>query len=336
MVLRWLSFFLASIIFLSSCSRDLIYFPGTVEEEVQKSLDQGFDGIIVYVDKAGVVSKYSAGFKDKASNTPMDTNSLFKIASISKLYMAVAAAKLINLDSLSMNDKLSDLIPEVKGRIEYADQITLAMMIRHRSGVPEYIYHPDFSNEDPDKPYLETVALIYDKEADFEPGSDYAYSNTNYLLLGEIMNRALGYSHHEYITNEILAPLGLTQTYNLYDEKDSLEMCSGYYAGYDDDFKRELHTRPGGSMVSTAEEVGIFVKALVKGNILSKEEQELYSSLYRYEHTGWLNGYTSIVRYHPDIDAVVVQFINTSKNSFYWVKLERTYNRIVKAVENEN
>ena len=77
------------------------------------------------------------------------------------------------------------------------------------------------------------------KMADFEPGEDYGYSNTNYLLLGEIMDRTLGYSHHDYITSEILAPLALNDTHNLSSEVDLDDVMSGYVIGYGPDMKAE-------------------------------------------------------------------------------------------------
>ena len=89
-------------------------------------------------------------------------------------------------------------------------------------------------------------------------------------------------------------------------------------------------------MVASAEDVAHFLRALIDGTLFSTEEQAIYSSVYVYEHTGWLNGYTSIARYHPDLDAVVIQFVNTSSNSMYWLKLERLYNRIVKILEKED
>ena len=85
-------------------------------------------------------------------------------------------------------------------------------------------------------------------------------------------------------------------------------------------------------MVATADDVAIFVRALIDGTLLTAEEQEIYSSVYKYEHTGWLNGYSSIVEYHEDIDAVIAQFVNTSKGEFFWVGLKKDYDRIVKAV----
>lgn len=325
-----------ALIFLTSCTKDLIYFPGTVTEEVEKALEQGYDGIIVCVNTLGEVSLYSAGWKNREKQIQADPHALFKIASISKLYIAAATSKLIVNQTLSLDNTLVELIPEVEGRIENANKITLRMMLKHRSGIPEYIFHPDFPNRDPYEDYMETAALIFDKPADFSPDKKYKYSNSNYLLIGEVLDRALGYSHHEYIKNELLIPLGLNNTYSLYSEADSNKVMSGYYVNYEPDLKSVAHTRPGGSMLATAEDVSIFLRALTDGSLLNSEEQAIYSSVYEYEHTGWLPGYTSIARYHEDIDAVIVQFVNTSKDEMFWVGLKRTYNRILSAVEKEH
>ena len=65
-------------------------------------------------------------------------------------------------------------------------------------------------------------------------------------------------------------------------------------------------------MVATAEDVGIFIRALNDGSLLTDSEEAIYSSVYEYEHTGLLSGYSSIARYYEDMDAVVVLFANTS------------------------
>jgi hypothetical protein len=65
-------------------------------------------------------------------------------------------------------------------------------------------------------------------------------------------------------------------------------------------------------MMATAEDVGIFLRALNDGSLLDEYEQAIYSSVYVYGHTGLLPGYYSIARYHEGIDAVVIQFVNTS------------------------
>lgn len=320
-------------VILSSCSKDLIYFPKSIQEEVEKTLDNGYEGIIVCVNQNSQSKLYAAGWNNREDQIPADPHSLFKIASISKLYIAAATVKLIHDEQLSLNQTLSELIPEVADDIEYADEITLEMMLQHRSGIPEFIYDPEFANSDPQETYLETATLIFDKKADFKPGKKYRYSNTNYLLIGEILDRTLGYSHHEYIKSEILQPLHLENTYNQLSEVDSSKMMSGYYVGYEEDLKMNDYTRPGGSMIATAEDVSLFLRALIDGSLLSEDEQEIYSSVYEYEHTGWLNGYTSIARYESDIDAVIVQFVNTSKGEMFWLGLERSYSRILCAIK---
>lgn len=170
------------------------------------------------------------------------------------------------------------------------------------------------------------------KPAKFKPDKKYKYSNTNYLLIGEILDSTLGYSHHVFIKNEILKPLGLNYTYSLLSEVNINDVMSGYHKGYEPDIKRNDFISPGGSMVATVEDVGVFLRALNDGTLLSNKEQEIYSSVYKYEHTGLLPGYQSIARYHKDIDAVVVQFTNTNGGNL-WIKSELVYKRIVNLIQ---
>ncbi|MFK7757225.1 MAG: serine hydrolase domain-containing protein [Flavobacteriales bacterium] len=324
---------LISSFFLFGCSKDLFYLPRSPQEEMEKAIEGGFDGMIVYVNQSSKSSFYSAGLNNREKLLLANPHSLFKIASISKLYIAAATTKLIADNTLSLEQSLSDLIPEVAGEIENADQITLKMLLKHRSGIPDYIYEEGFDSET-EESYLSTAALIFNKPEDFSPNAKYEYSNTNYLLIGEILDRTLGYSHHKFITNELLLPFGLINTFNIYSEVDSNAVMSGYYKGYDPDLKSLDHTRPGGSMVASAEDVGIFLRALIDGTLLNEVEQNIYTEIYEYEHTGWIGGYTSIARYHSDIDAVVVQFVNTSSTEWFWVELERVYSRVVLSLEN--
>ncbi len=287
--------------------------PDTVQEQVDDAIGYGLDGIIVYVDEAGQPPAfYAAGWENKETQVPADPHSLFKIASISKLYIATATAKLVSNGRLSLDDTLADYLPELVGRIEYADQITLRMMVQHRSGIPNFTDDAAWdwfsSQTDIDK----ALELVLDEPADFEPDARTSYSNTNYLLIGRILDKVLGYSHHQYIDEEILAPLGLTNTYSLLSQVEDEDVVSGYWYQYDDDLMGLDFVIPGGSMVATAQDVGIFLRALNDGSLLNDDEQAIYSSIYEYGHTGWLPGYQSIARYHEDIDTVVVQFVNTT------------------------
>ncbi|MDX2443993.1 MAG: serine hydrolase domain-containing protein, partial [Bacteroidales bacterium] len=214
-------------------------------------------------------------------------------------------------------------------------KITLRLMVQHRSGIPNFTDHPDFWGNLP-KSSEESLDLVLDKPADFEPDKRYSYSNTNYLLIGEILDKTLGYSHHQYIKKEILIPLELYNTYSLLSEVDLEEVASGYYVGYEGDMKLNDFVGPSGSMVATAEDVGIFLRALNNGSLFNEGEQEIYSSIYVYEHTGLLPGYQSIAKYHKDIDTVVIQFVNTTNFDGYTFNLsEIVYNRIVKILRSK-
>jgi len=308
--------------------------PDTVQEQVNEAIRYGLDGMIVYVDEAGKPPAfYSAGWENKENKIPADSQSLFKIASISKLYVAAAVTKLVNDKHLSLDKTLADYLPELVGRIAYSDKITLRMMIQHRSGIPNFTDTPGYW-EAPTKDNRESLELVLDKPAAFEPDKKYRYSNTNYLLIGEILDKTLGYSHHQYIKSEILIPLELNNTYSLLSEVNIDDVMSGYSVGYDGDLKYNDFINPSGSMVATAKDVGIFLRALNDGSLLNDNEQAIYSSIYEYGHTGLLPGYSSIARYHKDIDAVVVQFVNTS-GGYSWNLSEIVYNRIVKIVRSK-
>ncbi|WP_338358693.1 serine hydrolase domain-containing protein [Yeosuana marina] len=311
----------------------ILPLPNTVQEQLEEGLSHGFDGMIVYVDQAGKPPEfYAAGWHDKKNKIPAYPQALFKIASITKLYIAVATTKLVKAGRLSLDKTLAEYFPELAGRIEYSDKITLRMMLQHRSGIPNYVDHPDYWIKPP-KNRQETLEYALDLPADFKPGEDYGYSNTNYMLIEDLIDKTLGYPHQQYIKEEILIPLGLIHTFGSLSEVNINDVMSGYYVGIDKDFK----TENTGLMLATAEDVGKFLRALNDGSVFNEGEQEIYSSVYEYEHTGLLPGYQSIAKYYKDIDTVVIQFNNTTNfNGYDWNLAEIIYSRVVKIVRRNN
>ncbi len=302
----------------------ILPLPNTVQEQVDEAIGHGFDGMIIYIDEAGKPPAfYTGGWKDRENKIPADPKSLFKIASISKLYTAVAATKLVHKKRLSFEKTLLDYLPELRGKIENAEEITLRMMVQHRSGIPNFTDNPAYwENEQENGKVALNFAL--NLPASFKPDKGYEYSNTNYLLLRDIMDKVLGYSHHQYIKEEILKPLELNNTFFSLNEVDLEDVMSGYYVGYDEDFKANEY-----GMLATAEDVGTFLRALNDGSVFDEGEQEIYP--YVYDHGGLVVGYQSLAEYHKDIDAVVVQFINTTDfNGYEWNLSEIVINRIVK------
>jgi CubicO group peptidase (beta-lactamase class C family) len=304
--------------------------PETVQEQLDKGIKYGFDGIVVYVDQAGKEPAfYATGWHDRENKIPADPHALFKIASIGKLYDAVAITRLVGDGNLSLDKTLAEYFPELAGRIENAEKITLRMMVEHRSGIPNLTNTPNFWT-DPPKNSEEALERVLDLPANFEPNQDYEYSNTNYLLISLLIEKVTGTSKFQFIKKKVLDPLGLKNTFGSIHEINMDRLMSGYYVGVEEDIK----TTDYASMVATAEDVGKFLRALNDGSVFNGVEQEIYSSIYKYNHTGLIPGYQSIAKYHKDIDMVVIQFNNTTNFDGYdWSLAEIIYKRIVKILK---
>lgn len=304
----------------------ILPLPNSIQEQLGEAIDHGFDGMIVYIDEGNKPPAfYAAGWHDRKIKTPADPHALFKIASISKLYTAVSVTKLVSDGKLSLDKTLADYLPQLVERIENAEKITLRMMVQHRSGIPNFTDTPNFWGSSTESSE-EALALIFDMPANFKPGEKYEYSNTNYLLLSQIIEKVLGYGNFQYIQEEILNPLGLKNTFGSLNEVDTDKVMSGYHVGYPNDLKMDEH-----GMIASAEDVGVFLRALNDGTLFNENEKDIYSSIYVYKHTGWVPGYQSFAEYHEDIDTVVILFNNTTDAKLYmWNLAEIVYGRVMK------
>ena len=110
------------------------------------------------------------------------------------------------------------------------------------------------------------------------------------------------------------------------------DVMSGYYVGVEEDIRMVDY----GSMIASAEDVGIFLRALNEGALFDEGEKEIYSSIYEYGHAGLIPGYQSIVKYPHDIDTVVIQFVNTTDfDGYTWSLSEIVYNLIIRIIRNK-
>jgi CubicO group peptidase (beta-lactamase class C family) len=310
----------------------ILPLPDSVQNQLDEAIGHGFDGMIVYIDQANKPPQYfTSGWHDRESKIPAKTTALFKIASISKLYDAVAVTKLVSDGQLSLDKTIADYLPELVGRIENAEKITLRLMIQHRSGIPNFTDASNFWAA-PTETYEKSLALILDKPANFEPNEDYEYCNTNYLLINKIMDDVLGYDNFQFIREKILIPLNLNNTFGSLSDVNIDDVMSGYHVGHPFDLKEDEH-----GMLATAEDVGKFLRALNDGSLFEPGEKAIYTSIYKYEHSGWVPGYQSFAKYNKDLNAVVVEFYSTTDPKLYnWNLSEIINNRIEKIIKNNN
>ncbi|NRA52306.1 MAG: beta-lactamase family protein, partial [Phaeodactylibacter sp.] len=283
-----------------------------------------------YVDQAGQPPQYfTSGWHNREARVPAKPHALFKIASISKLYDAVTVAKLVSDGRLSLDNTIADYLPELVGRLDNADEITLRLMVQHRSGIPNFTDTPGFWSNPTG--FEESLELVLDRPANFEPGEDYEYCNTNYLLIGKIVEEVLGYGKFQFVQERILTPLNLNNTFGSLSEVNMEDVMSGYHKGHPDDLKEDEY-----GMLATAEDVGTFLRALNDGSLFEPGEQDIYTSIYKYEHSGWVPGYQSFAKYHADLDAVIVEFYSTTdRKLYYWNLSEIINNRMVKILKRQ-
>lgn len=115
---------------------------------------------------------------------------------MTKLYDALILTKLVRDGKLHLDSTLNHYLPDLK--IQYAEKITLRMLARHRSGIQNYTDLPGYWLH-PKETDAEKIQLILHQKPKFTPNSRYHYSNTNYVLLTKIMDKALGYPHFAYL-----------------------------------------------------------------------------------------------------------------------------------------
>lgn len=269
-----LSFLLA---FGTGCSSQLRPLPPTETRTYQSILDwahaNGAPGAIVLVQTPKERFLGAAGWADKHRKIPMRPDHTFRIASTTKMFLGIVAAQLHTEGRLDTNRVITDFLPAAITRhITNSDRITVRQLVQHSSGIYDFADNTGglltylMDNRDALAwPPIRQLSYAYDKPAYFPPGKGFHYSNTNFLLLGLILDRVTGHHYSEEIRERILEPLGLTHTYcELYEPRRG-ELAHGYenpFGLLEEDATGWTPSTGGhGGMVSKAEDLAVFVRA---------------------------------------------------------------------------
>jgi CubicO group peptidase (beta-lactamase class C family) len=179
-------------------------------------ISEGEPGAAVLVANAtGVVFERGYGVKDLRSKQPINSRTNFRLASVTKQFTASAVMLLVRDGTLRYKDRLTDIFP---GFPEYGRAITLRHLLNHTSGLPDY--EDLMLPADPSLPIgqvqikdAEVLDLLKNEmSGKFVPGTRWAYSNSGYVLLGLIVEKASGQPFAEYLRDRVFAPLKMTGT----------------------------------------------------------------------------------------------------------------------------
>ncbi|MEL6718232.1 MAG: serine hydrolase domain-containing protein, partial [Bacteroidota bacterium] len=164
--------------------------------------------------KDGKIWTGAAGYADLASRVPLQTCNKLMVGSVSKVFTGVLIMQLYDEGILSIDDKMGDWLDgELMDEIANADQVTIQNLLNHTSGIPDYLAVEQFIDAANTPNFKETqrekLEYIYGKKAEFAPNAQYSYSNSNYVLLGLIVEEARQMPLWDAVEKFIVDPLEL-------------------------------------------------------------------------------------------------------------------------------
>ncbi|WP_181040026.1 serine hydrolase domain-containing protein [Aureitalea marina] len=183
------------------------------------------------------------GLANMEYDIPNDTQSVFRIGSTSKQFTAACVVLLAQQGKLSLEDPLSKHFPEFP---DYADRITIRQLMNHTSGIRDYLQISYLRGMSEDDFYTDQEImrwLVNQTDLNFEPGSEFTYSNSGYWLLGQLVNKVSGKNMAQFAQAEIFEPLGMTATHFHNDHQAIVKnRASGYAPTTDGGYQISMTT----------------------------------------------------------------------------------------------
>ena len=324
--------------------------------DTQRALDaivgaeDGPVGASALIQRGGKVEFLRSGVADLRTGRAFHRTDHMRIASVAKAFSGAVALSLVDRGALELDDTLGELLPSSPAQWS---QVTLAQLMRHTSGIPSYIESPEFAadfSEDTRRRFFpeELVGYVADEPLAFAPGSAYAYSNTDNILIGLISEATTGRRYENDLRQLVYRPLGLEQTTLPSDWLLPRRFIHGYGAPDDgeppEDFS-ELLSASGawasGGIVSTPLDLNRFIRGYGGGELFGSEtrrrqfdfvpgcgqppgpgECSAGLSIYRYRttcgtffgHTGNFPGYTQFAATTKDGRRSVVVSVSQAHN----------------------
>jgi CubicO group peptidase (beta-lactamase class C family) len=286
-----------------------------------------FMGSVSISEKDQVVFERAYGYADAENKITANADTKYKIGSITKMFTSVVIFQLIEEKKLSADTKLSQFFPNIKN----ADSITITNLLNHTSGLYNYTNDSIFSSYvtafQPRKAMLKRVEAL---QPAFSPGSTADYSNTNYLLLGYIIEDILKKPYKDVVNERIVKKLGLKNTY-YYGKINPRrnEAYSYHFNGTEWERHEEWNESvagAAGAMQSTPTDLTKFVRALFEGKLVKKASlDEMLKFDYGYGkgifsfpfgerrfygHNGGIENFTSSLGYYPKEEVAVALTVN--------------------------
>ncbi len=358
---RYKAIFLCVVAIFISCSNPSnntlpVFVPKLVSEEIQAPIPETeihtldslllkvmknyrFNGNALVAIEGYPVYEYSGGYADLYTKAPLNFNTRFQIASVSKGFTAMSVLMLYERGKIDLSDSLTKFIPEFPfGRV------TIKQLLQHTSGLQNYMYFVDnFWEKDRPITNEDVLTLIneHSPQLNFRPGSRHLYNNTGYAILALLVERVSGKRFYEFVKEEIFDPLGMNNSFAWNKEvSDTLKnVATGFIRkGYQ--YRKFAHNPldevlGDKSIYTTAEDMlkwdqALYSNTLVSDSILrisftkiklSRGREYNYGFGWRLKeidgknvvyHNGLWNGFTATLTRYTDDKITIILLNNTN------------------------
>jgi D-alanyl-D-alanine carboxypeptidase len=311
-------------------------FDDATQRALQKALDAArkripTPGISVAIRTAdGRVWLGTSGARQLSPRKPVTANTVFSIASITKTFVTAVVLQLVDEGKLSLGDRLSEFVPD----FPRAKRITIRMLLQHRSGIFNYFESARYGRaafRDPNRQWTTEEILGFVEAPYCDPGACFHYSNTNFVLLGDVVEQVTGQPVSALVRKRLLDPLGLGRTSWQPDEPTSSNGAHGHLWGGGSTFYDQAGSGrwlpnlsaasiagSAGAMVSNASDLARWAMALYGSDAVLPESlrdammdfrpkdryglgtrMRIFSGRRAFGHGGSLRGYEDQVWYFP-------------------------------------
>ncbi len=295
----------------------------------------------------------ASGMADTALKIPLKPSDRLLQGSVGKTYVAAVVLQLVHEGKIKLDEKVSTYLGHLPwySRLANGSDITVRHIMNHTSGVVRYEFKPEFTRDltaSPDKVWKpeELIAYLLDSPAPFGPGTGWEYSDSNYILLGMIIERVTGNKYYAEMQRRLLVPLGLRNTVPS-DSRTVPGLAQGYagprnqFGGADAMISNgRFAINPqfewtGGGIASTTEDLARWAKLLYEGkafdpSLMAQALDAVPARLGRdvkyglgvivrptalgttYGHSGFFPGYLTEVMYFPEMKVAVAVQTNSS------------------------
>lgn len=289
-------------------------------------------GAMLIARDGEIIFEKAWGLASRETNTPVTTDTKFRLGSVPKMFTAIAVLQLVQQQKLFLDGTVGAYLPEYPNR-DIASKVTVRELLNHTGGTGD-IFGPDSNaNRNTLKENSDYVALYGTRPPQFEPGTKDAYSNYGFVLLGALVERVSGKPYYDYLRENVFLPAGMTNTDALPENEPVSDRSTGYM-WRDNRWVSNADTLPyrgtgAGGAYSTVGDMFKFAQALETGELISKgalaeaTSPQNHGRWYgfgfgvkgegqfkNYGHDGGAPGMDASFRVYPNLSTVIIALSN--------------------------